>query len=108
MDLKMDVEEIKSTGVTWDVAVENGLVPILTDDEENMQGAVLAGFLERGTIPQLPDAGVPWQDFLTKKISFGELDSEVRDSLRLADKSEYYPDYELVDDKITLTIGREA
>lgn len=108
MDLKMDVEEILSSGVTWDVAIEEGIVPILTDDDENMQGAILAGFLERGTIPQLPSAGVPWQDFLTQKLSFGELDSEIRDSLRLADKPEYYPDYDLVDDKITLTIGREA
>lgn len=106
MDFKMKAEDIGLNGTVWDVKVTNGIVPIITDDEENLQCATLAGFLIKGTVPQLPDAGVPWTDFLTKKISFGELDFYVRDSLSKVNKQTYYPSYDIEDDKLSMQIGK--
>ena len=106
MDLKMKVEEFTSTGVSWDCNVENGLVPIIKDDEEDLQCAILAGFIIRGTVPQLPDAGVPWTDFLTGKITFGVLDFYVRESLRNVGKENFYPEYDIEGDKLTMSIGK--
>lgn len=107
MDLKMKAEVITSTAhPVWDVKVENGNVPIISGDEEDLQTATLAGFLERGTIPLLPEAGVPWIDYITGKIMFGELDADIRDSLSAAAKDSFYPDYEIVDDKLTMTISK--
>ena len=106
MDLKMQAEDITSAGVSWDCDVKDGIVPIITDDTENLQAATLAGFLIIGTVPQLPDAGVPWTDFLTNKISFGVLDFYVRDSLANVDRQDYYPQYDIEDDQLTMSIGK--
>ena len=95
MDIKMKAEEITANGISWDCEVVDGIVPILSAEEEELQDATQAGFLIRGTIPQLPNAGVPWTDFLTKKLTFGELDFYVRESLRKAEK-----------EKMTMTIGK--
>lgn len=106
MDLKMKAEDITTAGTSWDCEVENGIVPIIKDDTEDMQCAVLASFLIKGTVPQLEDAGVPWTDYLTGKISFGILDFYVRESLQNVDKTNYYPEYDIQNDQLTMGIGR--
>lgn len=106
MDLKMNAEDITSAGVSWDCEVQNGNVPIITDEREEVQNATLAGFLIVGTVPQLPEAGVPWTDFLTGKITFGVLDFYVRDSLANVELQNYMPQYDIVDDQLTMSIGK--
>lgn len=106
MDLKMKAEDITTSGVSWDCDVQNGLVPIITDDKEDLQCATLAGFLITGTVPQLPEAGVPWTDFLTGKITFGVLDFYVRDSLLNVGKDNFYPEYDIEEDQLTMSIGK--
>lgn len=106
MDLRMKTEEMQNSQITWDCKVVDGIVPIISDGDEELQTAVLAGFLVRGTVPQLPNAGVPWSDFLTGKMTFGELDYYVRDSLQKVEKETYYPQYELENGKITMKIGK--
>lgn len=106
MDLKMQAENITTAGVSWDCDVQNGIVPIITDDQEDLQDATLAGFLIIGTVPQLPEAGVPWTDFLTGKITFGVLDFYVRDSLANVELQNYMPQYDIVDDQLTMSIGK--
>lgn len=106
MDLKMKAEDITDAGSSWDCEVENGIVPIIIDDEEDLQCAIIAAFLVEGSVPQLPDAGVPWTDFLTKKITFGVLDFYVRESLQNVGKSDFYPEYDIKDDQLTMSIGK--
>ena len=106
MDLKMKAEDITDAGVSWDCDVEDGIVPIITDDKEDLQCATLAGFLITGTVPQLPEAGVPWTDFLSNKITFGVLDFYVRDSLTNVGENNYYPEYDIQEDKLTMSIGK--
>ena len=106
MDLKMKSEDIETSGVSWDCKVSNGIVPIITGDEEDLQCATQAGFLIKGTIPQLPDVGVPWTEFLTNKLTFGELDYYVRDSLQNAEKETFYPQYDVENDQLTMSIGK--
>lgn len=102
----MKSEDINTDGVSWDCEVIDGIVPIIMDDEEDLQCAILAGFLIAGTVPQLPDAGVPWTDFLTGKISFGILDFYVRESLLNVGKDNYYPQYDIEEDKLTMSVGK--
>ena len=106
MDLKMKSEEISTAGVSWDCQVQNGIVPIIEDDTEDLQSATLAGFLIVGTVPLLPDAGVPWTDFLSGKISFGVLDFYVRESLKNVEKNNFYPQYDIEEDQLTMSIGK--
>ena len=106
MDLKMYAEEITDQGVSWDCDVKDGLVPIIKDDEEDLQCATIAGFLIVGTVPQLPEAGVPWTDFLTGKITFGVLDFYVRESLLNVGKDNFYPEYDIEEDQLTMKVGK--
>jgi hypothetical protein len=106
MDLKMKSEDITTAGVVWDCDVVNGNVPIIMDDKEELQCATLAGFLISGTVPQLPDAGVPWTDFLTNKITFGVLDFYVRESMKNVGKDNFYPEYDIEEDKLTMKVGK--
>ena len=106
MDLKMNAEDITDQGVSWDCDVQNGNVPIIMDDKEELQCATLAGFLITGTVPQLPEAGVPWTDFLTNKITFGVLDCYVRDSLMNVQKDDFYPEYDITEDQLTMKVGK--
>ena len=106
MDLKMQAEKITTAGVSWDCEVDSGIVDIIQDDTEELQGAVIAGFLITGTVPLLPEAGVPWTEFLSNKISFGVLDFYIRQSLDNVEKNNFYPQYDIEDDKLTMSIGK--
>lgn len=107
MDLKMAAETITNQGVTWDCVVQDGIVPIISGDEEDSQCATIASFLIRGTVPLLPEAGVPWTDFLTKKITFGELDYYIRQSLINVEKEGFYPEYAL-QNGLQLTLKKQS
>ena len=106
MDLKMKAQDISNEGVYWDCEVKNGIVPIIVDDEEDLQCATMAGFLIKGTVPQLADAGVPWTDFLTDKITFGVLDFYVRESLTNVGMNNFYPEYDIEEDQLTMSVGK--
>ena len=106
MDLKMNAEDITDAGVSWDCDVQNGNVPIIKDEKEDLQCATIAGFLITGTVPQLPEAGVPWTNLLTGKITFGVLDFYVRESLQNVGKDDYYPEYDIEGDKLTMKVGK--
>lgn len=106
MDLKMKSEDITTAGVSWDCDVKDGEVPIIKDEKEEMQSATMAGFLIMGTVPQLPEAGVPWTEFLTGKITFGVLDFYVRESLSNVGRDDFYPQYDIEKDRLTMSVGR--
>lgn len=106
MDMKMRAEQITaSENPVWDVKVINGIVPILSGKEERLQTATLAGFIELGTILQLPAVGVNWLGFLTGSVTFGELDTGIRQSIQDAGVGEFSPDYDLVNDTLVMTIN---
>jgi hypothetical protein len=107
MDVEMRAEEFTSEYPVWDIKTDGDIVPIISGDKEDVQTATLSCFLEKGTIPQLPDVGVEWSAFLTKDKTFGELDAEIRDSLRKADKVEYQPNYQIDGDRLTLAVSKE-
>lgn len=104
MDLKMSAETITTEATLWDCKVENGIVPIIHSEEEKVQAATLACFLETNSVPLLPDVGVPWVDFLNQKISFGDIDYRIRNSLYLAGRPDFYPQYDIVNDRLTLSV----
>lgn len=103
MDILMDSVETPA-GNVWDIDVEGSIVPIISGEQENTQMASLACFLEKGTIKQLPEMGVEWSKYLTGQATFGEIDAQIRISLRNAGLETYRPDYKVIGDKLTLTI----
>ena len=109
MDCKLKAQDITNfANPIWDVKVVNGCVPIISGDEQDLQCATIATFLEYGTVEQLPDVGVPWTEFLTNDLSFAELDMNIRQSIYNAGQSQYYPDYSIEDEKLYVTVGRNV
>lgn len=102
----MKQEDIAQNYPIWDVKVKDGIVPILKDDKEDIQTALIASCLQLGSVPQLPDVGVSWTDFLTGEITFGELDVQIRESINLAGLSEFRPDYQINGDRLTLKVTK--
>lgn len=106
MDIEMQAEDTSGEFPIWDLKTSGSIVPIITDEKEEIQTATLACFLEKGSIKQIQDVGVNWASFLTGDTTFGELDAEIRQSLINADKTEYVPNYLLNDDKLTLQVQK--
>lgn len=107
MDMKLKAQNLSDrANPVWDVKVINGVVPILSGDEQDMQCATVATFLELGTVKQLPNVGVPWSDFLTNDMTFADLDMNIRQSIYDAGESQYYPEYSIENEKLYVTVGR--
>lgn len=105
MDVEMTAETPSIDGAKWDIKTENGIVPILSGEKEDLQIATLAAFLEYGTIPQLQEVGVEWTAFLTGDLSFGALDVQIRQALQKADKSTYRINYDITGDRLTVAVS---
>jgi hypothetical protein len=104
----MDIKMSSSTGIPpiWDCLSVKGIVSFIRSEEEKLQSAQLSTFLNLGSTPQLPTSGVDWLGFFTGTTTFGEVDSKIRNNINISKGSEYFPDYELVNNKLKVTIKR--
>ena len=107
MDLTMasSTETTDTSFPTWDFDVQNGLVPLISGDLESVQAASMAAFLQVGTIPQLPDVGVPWAEFLTGIATFGDIDAAIRKAALSANVSNFSPEYDFENGRLTVTMS---
>jgi hypothetical protein len=104
MDIKMG--STNETTLKWDLVSVNGIVSFITDDEEELQSAQFATFLNLGSTPQLPDKGVDWLGFFSGSTSFGTVDSQIRNNISLSRGPDYFPYYELINNKIKATVRK--
>ena len=101
MDARMQSSQsIPNQFQTWDYYVQDGIVPIFEGETEAQQSATIAAFLQIGTIPQLPNTGIPWVEFFTGDVDFNIVDGAIKTLLQSIGLSEYYPEYTLVNDSI--------
>lgn len=87
------------------VPTKDGQLQVLHAENAVKQRAVLASFIQRGGIPQLPNVGVDWVEFLTEQRSAAEINSQIFNAMHeYADTYNYMPKYETTNDKLTVTI----
>jgi len=91
---------------TWDLKVVDGVCPLISGDNEEQQRAMVTAFLQYGTIPQLPEDGVDWTGFFTKKLNFGDLDVAIRQDLISAGLEDFDPSYEINGEDFVTVIKR--
>jgi hypothetical protein len=91
---------------TWDLATVGGIVPIITGDAADEQGAAVTTFLQRGTIPQLPEAGIPWAEYMTGTATFAEVDNKIRADLQANGHDAFTIEYSIVNDAINAMVVR--
>jgi hypothetical protein len=84
------------------------IVPILTGTAEEEQQAQVLCQLTLNMIPQLPGIGNDWIGFLTGSIAFLQLDMEIRQTLANGGHEDYYPDYSIVNDALTVQAMKQA
>lgn len=93
---------------TWDLYVDGTIVPFITGDAGDAQGAGVTAYLQLGTIPQLPTIGVPWTEFLTGEVGFGVVDASIRKTLVYAGITNYYPNYDIVNDNVIVKMEKQT
>ena len=93
----------------FDYLVQGNIVPVLNDagltgSVEDAQHAQMSAYIQRGTIPQLPQFGVEWVEFFTGAVNFGVVDGEIKSNLLAVGLSNFRPVYDLVNDKLTVSV----
>ncbi len=91
---------------TWDFATVGDIVPIITGDAADEQGAAVTAYLQKGTIPQLLEAGIPWAEYMTGSATFAEVDNKIRADLLANGHDAFGIDYSIVNDSIKATVVR--
>lgn len=87
-----------------------GCVPIITGEEEELQNAQLATYVQKDSIPQLAGNGhgVDWSGFLSSSTAFGEIDAQIRANLEYSGLSESYaPFYSIENEKLKITVRKQ-
>ena len=86
-------------------STEEGCLQELYAENAVKQRAVLISSVQKGTIPQLPEVGVEWTEFITGQVSPAEINSQIMDVMhRYADTYNYVPKYETENDRLVVTI----
>ena len=99
------VDELTKEPIVDFVSTKEGQLQVLYAENAVKQRAVFASFVQRGSIPQLPDVGIDWVEFLTEQRSAAEINSQIFTAMhQYADTYDYVPKYETADGKLTVTI----
>ena len=83
------------------------IVPIITGQAEEMQQAQVLAQLVLNMIPQLPGVGSDWIGFIGGTLAFPVLDAQIRNTLANGGHSDYYPDYNVVNDALTVNAVKQ-
>ena len=107
----MDIEMITTTDEDtkenlWDFKVKNGKLCWIDYTAATQQRSIIATYLQRGTIPQLPDVGNQWVEFLTRTVAPNELNTQIRNSIMdMTGELSYLPKYNEVDGKLIVEVS---
>ena len=107
MDIEMiDGVDKETHEKYWDFKVKNGKLCWIDYSAATQQRSIIATYLQRGTIPQLPDVGNQWVEFLTGTIAPNELNTQIRNSImEMTGELSYLPKYNDVDGKLTVEVS---
>ena len=78
------------------------IVPMVTGAVEDAQQAQMLAFLILDGVPQLPGKGSDWLGFMTNNLPFGQLDAQIRKAMEDGGHGDYSPDYDIVNDQLTV------
>ena len=99
------IDETTKEPIVDFVPTKNGQLQVLYAENAVKQRAVLASFTQKGSIPQLPNVGVDWVEFLTEQRSAAEINSQIFTVMHeYADTYNYVPKYETTKDELIVTI----
>lgn len=106
MDILVQTKTDETSGLPrWDFVVKNGRVQTLTNTAEVQQRAVVAAYIQKGTIPQLVETGVPWLEVVTGETNILEADAQIRANIQeMSGSYSLLPVYSVEKNKLLCTI----
>lgn len=91
----------------WDIEVHNGNPRVISDDNEKVQRAMIASFIQKDTLPLMPNTGLDWSKYLTGEMSLSEIDAKARANINLYMESlMYVPYYKVVNGQLIYNITK--
>lgn len=106
MDILLQTTTSETTNLPlWDFVLTDGKIETLSSTAEQKQRAIVASFLQQGTVPQLIATGNPWVEMLSGLVSPVEVDARMRKNIQeQTNTSIYGPIYDVVQNKLIVTI----
>lgn len=91
----------------WDFKVAKGRLVTVDHNEATEQRAIMATYMQRGTVPQSPSSGNQWAELMTNQISPQTLNSQIRQSIiDMTGELSYLPRYKDVGDKVVVEVTK--
>lgn len=91
----------------WDIDVVDGIPVTVPEGAEEDQEANVIAYLEKDTIPLMPERGVDWPGYLSKRFSLAEIDTQIRSNLKdYLDTVMYSPVYNARDGKLEVSLTK--
>jgi hypothetical protein len=106
MDFEMMTVYDKDNEINyWDFKVKKGRLETVDHSMSEEQRAIVATFLQRGTVPQMPTLGNQWAELETGDIVPTVLNSQVKDSIiSLTGAAKFVPKYSNKDGKLIVEV----
>lgn len=91
----------------WDFKITNGILQTVDHNQAIEQRSFVATYLQRGTVPQIPQTGNQWVELMTNQISPQALNSQIRQSIIDNTGGVYYlPKYRDEDGKVVVEVTK--
>lgn len=91
----------------WDFKVTKGILQTVDHNEATEQRAIVATYLQRGTVPQSPSSGNQWVELMTSQISPQALNAQIRQSIiDYTGGLSYLPKYRDEDGKVVVEVTK--
>lgn len=91
----------------WDIDVENGIATPVPEEAEEDQEANVVAYLEKDTIPLMPERGIDWPKYLNKQVSLAEVDTQIRENIKTyLDTVLYSPVFAAEKGKLVLSMAK--
>ena len=91
----------------WDIDEADGIALSVPEGAEEDQEANVTAYLEKDTIPLMPERGIDWPKYLNKQVSLSEIDTQIRANLKTyLDTVLYAPVYSAAGDKLAVNMAK--
>lgn len=106
MDIEMiDGVDKETHEKYWDFKVKDGKIQTVDYTVATKQRSIIATYLQRGTIPQLPDVGNQWVEFVTGTVMPNTLNTQIRKSImELTGQLPFLPKYSEEDGQLKVEV----
>lgn len=89
----------------WDFTLKNGTLKTIDHNVSDQQRAIIATFLQRGSVPQAPGIGNQWSELLTGDVQPQDVNAQIRDSIiQFTGGVKYLPKYSMKDGKLLVEV----